>query len=91
MPPRQGASLQGDTTGIRSAEEVDISSTDATFTNVTRGLYVGVTGDVVVQFADDADNATVTLKGLVAGVWHPVQVQKVVRTGTTATDILAGY
>jgi hypothetical protein len=91
MAPRPTASLRGDTTGIRSAASVNISSTDATLTNVTRGLYVGTSGDVVVQFSDDGDSATVTLKNLAAGVWHPVQVQKVIKTGTTATDIVAGY
>ncbi|WP_049820079.1 spike base protein, RCAP_Rcc01079 family [Bradyrhizobium japonicum] len=91
MAPRPGAALRGDTTGIRSAAAVDISSTDATLTNITRGLYVGVSGNVVVQFSDDADSATVTLKNLVAGVWHPIQVQKIIKSGTTATDIVAGY
>jgi len=91
MAPRPGESLRDDTAGIKSAGAVDISSTDWSTQRITRGLLVGVSGDVVVQFCDDPDAGTVTLKNLAAGVWHPMQVQKVIKTGTTATNIVAGY
>lgn len=91
MPPRPGSSLRDNLAGIRSAEAIDVSSGDIELTNLTRGLYVGTSGDIVVQFSDDADAAPVTLKNLAAGVWHPLQVQKIIETGTTAADILAGY
>ena len=49
-------------------------------------LYVGVTGDVRVLTAGGDD---VTLVGVSAGQFIPVQVVKVFATGTTSTNILA--
>ena len=54
----------------------------------TRGLYVGVSGDVVVTLADGND---VTFTSLAAGVIHPIQCIRVKCTGTTATAIVACY
>jgi hypothetical protein len=54
--------------------------------NRTKGLYVGVSGDVSVTFAD---GSTVVLKSLVAGVVHHLSVKRIKDTGTTATDIVA--
>jgi hypothetical protein len=77
-------------TSIKSAAAVTPSdSTD--LPSVTRGLYVGVIGDVNVIFAADKDASTVVLTGLAAGVWHPIQVRRVLATSTTATGIVAGY
>ena len=55
---------------------------------ITRGLYVGASGNVKVI---DAVGTTVTLNGLVAGVFHPVRVKRVFATDTTATGIVALY
>lgn len=52
------------------------------------GLYVGVSGDVKV---DTTDGFTITMVGLVAGVWHPIAAKKVYSAGTTATSILVGW
>lgn len=51
----------------------------------TRGVYVGVSGDVKV---DLAGGDTVTFVGLAAGVIHPLRVTRIYSTGTTATSIL---
>lgn len=91
MPARQGESLRQYDAGISSAIPVDISATDANLTGITRGIYIGLAGDLKVIFANDADGAAVTLTGLAAGVWHPMQIRTVVKTGTTATAIVAGY
>jgi hypothetical protein len=56
--------------------------------NVTRGLYVGVTGDVVVVTANGDE---VTLTALAAGVFHPIRVKQVKSTNTTATNIVGVY
>lgn len=49
-------------------------------------LYVGVTGDVkLITAAGD----TVTLVGVLAGSFIPIQVTRIFRTGTTATNIIA--
>ena len=53
--------------------------------NVTRGIYVGVSGDVKVT---TVDGDTVTFKAVPVGVL-PVRAKIVFNTGTTATNMLA--
>jgi hypothetical protein len=66
-----------------------ITPNDSTnLTTVTRGIYVGVSGDVKV---DMADNSTVIFVGLSSGGIHPIAVKKVYATGTTATNIVGVY
>lgn len=54
----------------------------------TKGIYVGVTGDLKVTLND---GSTVTFTSLSSGVIHPLSVKRVWATGTTATSILAVY
>lgn len=89
MAARPGEALQNYDAGISSAAALDVSVTDVTLNRITRGIYIGTSGNLVVQFAGDA--ASATLSGLAAGVWHPMQVQKIFNSGTTAAGILAGY
>lgn len=63
-------------------------SDSANLATFTRGIIVGVSGDVKVVLLDDS---TVTLPALAAGVIHPVRAKKVFSTGTTATTIVALY
>lgn len=51
-----------------------------------RGIYVGVSGDVAVK--DDAGNS-VTFVGVAAGVIHAISTDRILNTGTDATDIVA--
>lgn len=90
MPPRPGEAIEDYTAGIKRAASVTPSNT-TDLNSATRGIYVGASGDLAVIFAADADASTVTLVGLAAGVWHPMQVRRVLSTGTTATSIVAGY
>lgn len=53
---------------------------------VTRGIIVGVAGNVKVTLAS---GDVVTLPGLAAGVIHPVRAKVIWSTGTTATTIVA--
>jgi hypothetical protein len=71
-----------------SAFAVTPSDTDE-LAKVTRGLYVGVAGDVVAVLI--GDSASVTFKALAAGVVHPLRVRKVLSTGTTATNLLGMF
>jgi hypothetical protein len=64
-----------------------ITPSDSTVIPVTRGVYVGVTGDVAVRMAD---GTLFTFVGAGAGE-HPWQVTKVLATGTTATSLGALY
>ena len=52
---------------------------------VTRGIYVGGSGDLRVTLLD---GATVTYKNIAGGVHHGMRVQRVHATGTTATSLL---
>lgn len=54
-------------------------------TNNARALYIGVSGDVAV--VTRGKTASVVFKSVPVGVL-PVQVTKVLATGTTATNIL---
>lgn len=56
---------------------------------VTRGIYVGATGDLAVIL--DADSSAVTFVGLAAGIIHPLAVKRVMSTNTTATSIVGVY
>lgn len=64
-----------------------VTPADATVLATARALYIGVTGDVAVR---TAQGQTVTFKAAPVGVL-PVQVDKILSTGTTATNILALY
>jgi hypothetical protein len=54
---------------------------------IPRALWIGGAGNVVLRFADDT--AEVTLTGVPAGTLLSVQVKLVKATGTTATGIVA--
>ena len=53
-------------------------------------LYVGGTGDVALLAS--GDTVAQTIAGVAAGVWIvDVAIQKVMSTGTTATELIGGY
>lgn len=92
MAPRPGESLAQYDAGIRRAVSVGAGNDAADLASgPTRGLYIGGAGNLAVIFCDDVDGNPVTLTGLATGVWHPMQVRRVMVTNTTATLILAGY
>lgn len=91
MAAKPGESIQQYDAGIKSAAAVDPSGGDVVLTRVTRGVYIGGSGNLAVVFCDDADNAPQTLTGLATGVWHPIQARVIKQTNTTATLILVGY
>ena len=67
------------------AQAVTTSDT-VDLTNVSRGLFVGGAGNVVVIMAD---GTTVTITGVTAGTLLPIRVSRVKATGTTATNMVA--
>lgn len=68
------------------ASAAAITPHDSNRITPTRGLYIGVSGDVKVIMLD---GSTVTFTGLAAGVIHPICCVLVYNTGTTATNIVA--
>lgn len=60
------------------------NSTDLTY--VTRALFVGGAGNIVVTMVDGVD---CTFTGVAAGSVLPIRVSRVKATSTTATNIVA--
>lgn len=56
--------------------------------HVTRGLLVGVAGNVNVVLAGDTDAVVIALA---AGIIHPLRAKIVKSTSTTATGIVGVY
>lgn len=55
----------------------------------TRAVYVGVTGNLVVVMADQADGTTVTFSNVPVG-WHPLRV-RAVKTSSTASSLVGAW
>ncbi len=70
------------------AVAVTPSDTDE-LVNVSRGIFVGNTGDLTVVLGDDS--AAVTFENIADGTLLPLRVRQVLSTGTTATGIVALY
>jgi hypothetical protein len=70
-----------------AADAVAVTTSDVTVIPVTRSLYIGTGGTVVVRMAR---GTTATFTNVAAGIF-PVQVDQVLSTGTTASGILALY
>lgn len=78
-------------TADRTAPAFDaavVTPSDSTDIPVTRGLYIGTTGNLTVITA--AGN-TVPWVAVPAGQILPIQVTRVKATGTTASNIVAMY
>lgn len=88
MPAVDVFDRPGDLNGpaYRAAAITPNDGTDLAF--VTRGIYVGVTGDVAVNMAN-TPGANVIFKAVPAGSLLPLAVARVLATGTTATNIVA--
>ncbi len=67
---------------------VAVTPSDTDLVGPARCLYIGVTGNVTVRMYGGQN--TVTFSNLAVG-WHPIQCDKVLATGTTATGIVAGW
>lgn len=81
-----GAYRSADAT-VAARSAVAVTASDATVFPITRSLYVGTSGTLVVRMADGV-NATFT--NVPVG-FFPVQADMVLLTGTTAAGILAVY
>lgn len=61
---------------------------DEDLAHATRGIYVGVAGDLTAILVDDTDPVTFT--NLPVGVW-PLQIKRVLATGTEADELIGLY
>jgi hypothetical protein len=72
---------------VSATGAVAITPSDSTLIPVTRAVYVGGAGNLAVRMADGTLPVFVSVS---SGVF-PVQVDKVLSTGTTCTGIYALY
>ena len=75
------------THGIVRAKSVTPSNT-VDLGETTRAIYVGVAGDISCEMVG---GGTQVFVGLAAGMFHPIQCNRVNATGTTAASIVAGF
>lgn len=80
-----GAYHKADAT-IAAKRAATVTPSDVTILPTTRGLYVGVSGNLTVRMAED-DNLQL-FSNVPVGIF-PVQVTQVMATATTATNIVA--
>lgn len=71
-----------------AAKAVVVTPSDVTDLGVTRALYVGTGGDVVVTMAEQGTN--ITFANVASGTVLPIQV-RLVLAATSASEILALY
>lgn len=77
----------GPDTSLPSGAALAVTPSNTEFVYVANSLYVGGSGNVVVQLRDDP-TTTVTFSAVPAGTILPIYAIKVLPT-TTATNILA--
>ena len=84
----RGGSIDSPATSGEAITKHD--STDFSF--VSRGIYVGGTGDVAAVLDDGSANGVVlTFSAVPAGTLLPIRARRVNSTNTTATLMLALY
>jgi hypothetical protein len=75
-----------DITQVGPARNAAAVVLDVDFANVSRGIMVGVSGNVSVNMSG---TGTAIIFAMTAGNIYPIAVNKVNTTGTTATGIVA--
>lgn len=80
---------------VPAHDAVAVVTSDTTVIPATRGIYVGATGDIAVRMIDQATpynttGNTVIFRSVPVGIL-PVQVDKILFTGTSASSMLALY
>ena len=69
---------------------IAVTPSDSTvLASSVKALFIGVAGNVAVYMK--GSTTSVVFKGCAAGQVLPIQVDRVLSTGTTATDIVALY
>jgi hypothetical protein len=87
MPDKLANTWMGATGPLERAVAVTPAAAD--LTDVSRAIYVGTSGSLIVRLVGDP-TTDVTLPALAAGIWHPMRVVRV-SVGGTATGVFAGY
>jgi len=67
---------------------VALTKSDTAVIPNTKGLHIGVGGDIAVTMND---GSIVTYKNCISGLVYPYQITQLRSTNTTATDVVALY
>ena len=87
MASRQNEALQAYNASAWGS--ITITPSDTTILSpVLRAIYVGAAGNVAVRMLD---GSTPIFVGVLAGTVLPIQIDKVLATGTTAASIVGLY
>ena len=91
IPERDGLLNHGrDASGPARRAAMVTPSDTVDLTAYAKALYVGAAGNVRVLTVGGEDGDAVTFANHPVG-WLPVQVRRVMATGTTATQIVAAF
>lgn len=91
IPERDGLLNHGRDAGGPARRAAAVTPSDAVdLTTYAKALYVGAAGNVRVLTVGAEDGDAVTFANHPVG-WLPVQVRRVLATGTTATQIVAAF
>ena len=91
IPERDGLLTHGrEAAGPARRAAVATPSDTVDLTTYAKALYVGAAGNVRVLTVGAEDGDAVTFANHPVG-WLPVQVRRVLATGTTATQIVAAF
>ena len=91
IPERDGLLNHGRDAGGPARRAAAVAPSDtADLTTYAKALYVGAAGNVRVLTVGAEDGDAVTFANHPVG-WLPVQVRRVLTTGTTATQIVAAF
>jgi hypothetical protein len=75
-----------------SSDAFAITPADATvFSQPTRAIYVGTTGNLKVMMAGRVANTVITFTNIPDGSLLPIRVQRVYSANTTATGLIGLY
>ena len=91
IPERDGLLNHGRDASGPARRAVAVTPSDTVdLTTYAKALYIGVAGNVRVLTVGAEDTDAVTFANHPVG-WLPVQVRRVLATGTTATQIVAAF
>ena len=79
---------EGADSTVSAQRAVAATPHDTNIIELTRALYVGGAGSIVVTMADGVD---CTFTGVSGGTILPIQAKRIKSTGTTATSIVRLY
>lgn len=83
-------SIESLSTPARSEVDIAIGGGDVTLAKPSKGIYVGVTGNLEVELMDERGVSHLH-QNVQQGSVYPLRVHKMIDSGTTADGLIAMY